>query len=287
MQKSIDERAKEVMHLSCFTGDITKSRIEHRIRLADFWKIYFGSRILEVGCGQGETTAALAYAVGENGFVYAVDLANENYGSPENLGTARERLMSSHFGDRINIDLGVNVLSPSFDFEPNSFGYVVLSHCLWYLSSQEEPRDILFKVRKWAPRICIAEWDPRVTSYGQYHHFMAANIQAICESYHVPDHFNIKTMFYPHEIENALCSTGWDITAADSIDAYDVHDAMWEIDIVKDMFPQKISAVKDMPPKLKRLLLSQIYSLGEPEAAEPLSVYVVTAERIGEIFETV
>ncbi len=283
MNKGIDERAKEVMHLSGFTGDITLNRIEHRLRLADFWKIFYGSRVLEIGCGQGETTAVLAYTVGENGFVYAVDLANENYGSPENLGTARERLMSSHLGDRINIDLGVNILNPSFDFDVNSFGYVVLSHCIWYLSSQEELRDILFKVRRWAPRICIAEWDPRPTTFGQYHHFMAADIQAVCESYHVSDHFNIKTMFYPHEIENALCSCGWDITSQGSVDAYDVQDAMWEIDIVRDMFPHKISEQKDIPPKLKRLLLSQIHALGDPEAAEPLPVYAVTAERFGEI----
>ena len=119
MRKDIDERAKEVMHLACFSGDITHKRIEHRLRLVDFWNIYFGSKVLEIGCGQGETTAALAYTVGENGFVYAVDLANADYGSPENLGTARERLMSSHIGDHINIDLGVNILNPSFDFEPN------------------------------------------------------------------------------------------------------------------------------------------------------------------------
>ena len=281
--KDIEERAREVMHLSGFSGDIELKRIEHRLRLTDFWKIYYGSRILEIGCGQGQTTAALAYTVGENGFVYAVDLANDNYGSPEDLGTARERLMSSHFGDMINIDLGVNVLNKSFDFEPNSFGYVVLSHCLWYLSSHEELRDILFKVRKWAPRICIAEWDPRVTGFGQYRHFMAANIQAICEAYHISDHFNIKTMFYPHEIENALFATGWEISTQGVIEAYDVQDALWEIDIVKDMFPRKISEQKDMPPKLKRLLLSQIYSLGDAEAAEPLPVYAVTAERIGEI----
>ena len=284
MQKDIEEQVKELMHLSGFTGDVTRSRLEHRLRLVDFWKIYYGSRILEIGCGQGETTACLAYAAGENGFVYAVDLANENYGSPENLGTARERLMYSHIGDRINIDLGVNILNPAFDFEPNSFGFVVLSHCLWYLSSQEELRDILFKVRNWAPRICIAEWDPRVTSFGQYKHFMAANIQAICESYHISDHFNIKTMFYPNEIENSLASCGWDITSSSIIDAYDVQDALWEIDIVKDMFPRKISEQKDMPPKLKRLLLSQIYALGDAEAAEPLPVFAVTAERIGEIF---
>ena len=283
MKKTIDERAKEVMHLSGFTGDIMQSRIEHRLRLTDFWKIFYGCRILEIGCGQGETTAALAYTAGENGFVYAIDLAKENYGSPENLGTARERLMFSHLGDRINIELGVNILNPSFDFEPNSFGFIVLSHCLWYLSSQEELRDILFKVRKWAPRLCIAEWDPRVTSIGQYRHFMSANIQAVCEAYHISDHFNIKTLFYPHEIENAMLACGWDITSEESIDAYDVQDAMWEIDIVKDMFPRKISEQKDIPVKLKRLLLSQIYALGDAEAAEPLSVFAATAERIGEI----
>ena len=39
-----------------------------------------------------------------------------------------------------------------------------------------------------------------------------------------------------------------------------------------------------MPPKLKRLLLSQIYALGDAEAAEPLPVFAATAERMGEIF---
>ena len=40
MHKGIDERAKEIMHLSGFTGDITEKRIEHRIRLVDQWKIF-------------------------------------------------------------------------------------------------------------------------------------------------------------------------------------------------------------------------------------------------------
>ncbi len=283
MLKTIEERAGEIMYLSGFAGDAEKERIEHRLRLIDLWKIYFGSRVLEIGCGQGQTTAALAYSVGENGFVYAIDLANSNYGSPETLGEARERLMHSHLGDRINIDLGVNILSRSFDFEPNTFGYVVLSHCLWYLSSQEELRDILFKARKWAPRICIAEFDPRMTSFGQYRHFLSADIQAICEAYHVTDHFNIKTMFYPHEIENALMACGWDIVTSESIDSYDSGEALREIDIVRDMFPRKISELKGMPPKLKRLLLSQIYSFGDALSAESLPVCVITAERIGEV----
>ena len=60
--------------------------------------------------------------------------------------------------------------------------------------------------------------------------------------------------------------------------------SLWEIDIVKDMFPRKIREHKEMPPKLKRLLLSQIYTLGDAEAAEPLPVFAAAAERIGEVF---
>ena len=62
-----------------------------------------------------------------------------------------------------------------------------------------------------------------------------------------------------------------------------IDDAALEIDIVKDMFPRKISEQKNIPTKLKRLLLSQIYSLGDAEAAEPLPVFAAAAERIGEI----
>ncbi|MBQ8508498.1 MAG: hypothetical protein IJ493_01165 [Clostridia bacterium] len=50
-------------------------------------------RILEIGYGQGDTTAALAAIVGEGGFVHAVDIASPDYGSPETLGQARERLL--------------------------------------------------------------------------------------------------------------------------------------------------------------------------------------------------
>lgn len=278
--RTAEERADELMKLSGFTGDITRTRLEHRIRLTDFWNIYYGSKVIEIGCGQGETTAALAYAVGENGFVYGIDVAHDNYGYPEDLGTARDRLMSSHLADRINIELSTNILNDSFDFEPNSFGYVVLSHSLWYLSSQEELRSILYKVRKWAPRICIAEWDPRIHSFSQYPHFMAANIQAVCEAYHISDSFNVKTMIYPNEIESLLSACGWDITDTQIIDALGVHDAMWEIDIVKEMYPAKLLELKTMPQKLKMLLLSQINAIGDTQAALAMPVFAVTAERI-------
>jgi ubiquinone/menaquinone biosynthesis C-methylase UbiE len=54
---------------------------EHRISiLKKFPDLKLGPRILEIGCGQGDTTAVLAELVGENGHVTAVDPGPLDYG---------------------------------------------------------------------------------------------------------------------------------------------------------------------------------------------------------------
>lgn len=49
--------------------DIEIAQAEHRITLINRWGIGPGHRVLEIGCGQGNTTAVLAEAVGETGSV--------------------------------------------------------------------------------------------------------------------------------------------------------------------------------------------------------------------------
>jgi predicted methyltransferase len=53
---------------------------ELRIELVRRWGIKPGSRVLEVGCGQGDCTAVLATAVGPEGHVVAVDPGAPDYG---------------------------------------------------------------------------------------------------------------------------------------------------------------------------------------------------------------
>ncbi len=53
---------------------------EHRINLINYWSIAPGERVLELGCGQGDTTTVLAAAVGNTGHVVAVDPASLDYG---------------------------------------------------------------------------------------------------------------------------------------------------------------------------------------------------------------
>jgi hypothetical protein len=55
--------------------------MSHRANLISFWGIKPGSRVLEIGCGQGDTTVVLADAVDEHGFVDAIDKGSLDYGS--------------------------------------------------------------------------------------------------------------------------------------------------------------------------------------------------------------
>ena len=55
-------------------------QILHRIELIKFWDIAKGENVLEIGCGQGDTTVCLAAAVGEEGKVTAVDPGSLDYG---------------------------------------------------------------------------------------------------------------------------------------------------------------------------------------------------------------
>lgn len=59
---------------------IQHSQTIHRLELLQRWNIPTGSKVLELGCGQGDCTTVLASAVGEQGKVVAVDPAELDYG---------------------------------------------------------------------------------------------------------------------------------------------------------------------------------------------------------------
>ena len=59
----------------------------HRLELLQHWNIPTGSKVLELGCGQGDCTTVLAHAVGDQGRVVAVDPAELDYGASFSLST--------------------------------------------------------------------------------------------------------------------------------------------------------------------------------------------------------
>lgn len=91
----------ECMATSNEAYQVQMVQTKHRIKLVDFWNIKAGSRILEIGCGQGDTTAVLAYYAGEKGFVQGIDVGSPTYGSPVSLGESANYLMRSKLGKQI------------------------------------------------------------------------------------------------------------------------------------------------------------------------------------------
>lgn len=277
------EKILSVYYNDKITQEIMRAQSEHRLKLIDFWGIKEGDRVLEIGCGQGDATVALAYAVGETGFVHAIDVADEDYGAPETVGKARKRILSSEIGSRVRINLNCDILRDDIVFDEDEFDVAVLSHCLWYFPEFDMLENIIKKVKKYAKRLCIAEWNPLITGTSQLYHLFAAQIQSVCESFRDDSDSNIRTMFYPNDIKTAVVASGYKIKNTSSIYSPDVFDAKWEIDMTLSVYPKIIRKLDNMPERLKETLLSQIQCLREAADVKPMSSYALYAERCDDL----
>jgi SAM-dependent methyltransferase len=254
----------------------------HRDALIDFWQIGQGSAVLEIGCGQGDTTASLAVRVGANGFVHAVDCAAPDYGAPETLGQARERLLKSDVGGRIKMDFQTDVLSPEFLPTRDCYDYAVLSHCAWYLKSVRELEQILAKVRGFARVLCVAEWDLRMTDPRQQWHYRACQLQSVCNAFAPNAQSNVQTLLHRRELISAATRSGWTVANETRLQAPQLQDAVWERGNALEVCPAQLSAM-NVPEKLRAQLLAELDELRDARAEEmlPLPVLAFTALRQG------
>lgn len=261
--------------------DIQRTQTDHRIKLVQFWGIKEGSRVLEIGCGQGDTTAVLAYFVGEKGFVQGIDIASPDYGSPITLGDSANYLLKSKLGSQIKMDFNIDVLATDYNFPNDTFDYIVLSHCSWYLKSFDELEEILEKIEKWGKKLCFAEWDPLIQTIEQYPHFLAALIQAQYESFKESSLSNIRTIFTPMDIRTIVEKTNWRIINEQLIESPNLQDGKWEIDLTLSYYKEEINNLVSLPDKLKSLIQSEIMLLKEASINStilPMSIYTLIAE---------
>jgi SAM-dependent methyltransferase len=238
--------------------EILKTQIGHRIKLIDSWGIPEGARVLELGCGQGETTLALAHCVGGRGFVHGIDKAPQSYGAPVTLGGARERLLSLPVGRRIKIDFDTDVLSRDGFAPDGAFDCAVFSHCSWYFDSPGEFRATVRRVKSFCKTVCFAEWDLRVTDAGQLGHYSAALLQGQYNAYHKEPNSNIKTPFSRNDIVNILTEEGLRIRKETVIDSGELQDGLWEIDVALSEYPGKIADSELLPDGMKFILRSEL-----------------------------
>ncbi|KAH8719080.1 Methyltransferase ustM [Beauveria bassiana] len=224
-------------------------QFEHRLNLCRAWKIPTGARILDIGCGQGESTLILADAVGPDGHVTGVDTAPADYGGPVTVGQAQSFILKSPYASRLTFERAevievlqrvndktfdkiqvqspaqnastteenaVNHLPPSPGPEPIFDGAVFL-HSLWYARSREIVASLFTMLANARiPRIYIAEWMCQANKVAQEPHYLAARAQMLLHSYKAVedksprlDEQNIRAALPPDELFRIATKHGW------------------------------------------------------------------------------
>lgn len=275
-------KAKTEKIVACMLRDAASDEVQtvqtgHRIKLAEFWGIKQGDKVLEVGCGQGDTTAVLAYHVGKNGSVYAVDIASPDYGAPFTLAQSTYHLLQSELGSRIEFKLETDILRGDLAFEDEVFDVAVISHASWYFSSKAELLEMLQVLKKWAKRICFAEWNPHLTDPRQESHLLAVLVQAQYEAFKSETESNVRTFITPGDIAEMALSQGWQVTSEGDIWTREMQDAGWEASFVVNHIAEEIAKQEALPAKFKELLLTQA-NLIQVDTVLPMSSYCCVIE---------
>lgn len=231
---------------------VQQIQLQHRLDLIKAFDIQKGIRVLEIGCGQGDTTVALAHAVGESGHVIGIDIADQHYGAPFTLGQATDRLLASPLGKRISFHFETDFETFPID---GKFDVAVLSHSSWYFKQPDDLRKYFIKLRKIANRICFAEWDLDFTSLHQRSHFCAASILALHTTF-VENDGNIQYLFHKNQIQTILEQAGFQVEKQCTVDATYLQDGQWEKDFANDIRPSFTTA-----PTTIQSLVSSYYAL--------------------------
>jgi SAM-dependent methyltransferase len=261
-----------------------KSRVQlvqtrFRLDLVGGWGLKPGARILEVGCGQGDMTPALADAVGPEGHVLGVDIASPDYGAPLTLGESAAYLAATPLGERIEFRFECDVLDPATSFPDGAFDDVVLSQCSWYFADLGQLRHTLTRVRPWARRLRFAEWDLTARTREQLPHLLAVLIQGQIEAGGSHGEGNVRTPFSRQALLDILAETGWQIDGQRTVDTAGLQDADWEIDACMQLLADH-SRLGALPTALAYLVSSQgdlLRQTARDYGNVPLPCYSVTA----------
>ncbi|MDW0109547.1 class I SAM-dependent methyltransferase [Sporosarcina aquimarina] len=250
--------------------EIQQIQLQHRISLAEAFQLPKGGRILEIGCGQGDTTMAIAHLIGEGGNVVAIDNASRDYGAPFTLGEATNHILQSSIGKRISFHLETDFN----DFEVSTpFDVAVFSHSSWYFKNPNELLGFLKRLRLVTKRICFAEWDLHFTEMPQRSHFCAVSILALYSKF-VENEGNVQTLFNKTHIQQLLEQAGFHIEKQMTVDATFLPDAKWEIDYANTIQEEFVEAA----PHLKPFLFSYYELMNEPQDdVLSLNSFVITA----------
>lgn len=238
--------------------NIQHSQTLHRLVLLQHWNIPTGSKVLELGCGQGDCTTVLASAVGEQGSVVAVDPAELDYGesfrfltllpilavraesrrltapagAPYTLGQAQNHISQGPLGSRIAWvqQAPLDYLSSLTVSENRDFDATVLAHCLWYFASPSLILSTFRTLKQHSKRLLLAEWSLVATDPSAQPHVLAALTQAALECRKPRSKSNIRTLLGPKRLTELALAAGWQLESETRVECGDgLLDGQWEV----------------------------------------------------------
>ncbi|KAL6893026.1 S-adenosyl-L-methionine-dependent methyltransferase [Trichoderma longibrachiatum] len=236
--------------------DMEIGQAEHRIKFVNFWQLAPGSRVLEIGCGQGTTTAVLAEAVGASGHVDAVDPGPPEYGSPWTLAQAQEHLSGGPLGDRISWHFAdpIDLLATNAD---KTWDYVVFAHCIWYFDSPATLTRMLGALKGRAETLLVAEYALKATELKALPHVLASVARATLEAHNKASAANIRCLSSPGAITEAASENGWALDdETNVVPGEGLMDGHWETGSVASAHFLKEIEENVEDPKVKALLRS-------------------------------
>ena len=243
---------------------IELSQAVHRINLINAWgpAIGPGTRVLELGCGQGTCTQVLAEAVSSagddptgpgSGHITAVDPGPPDYGAPFTLGQAQSHLSAGPLGSLVTFHHAdpIEFLAANPD---TKWDVAVLAHCIWYFRSADTLGQILSALRGRVARVCLAEWALHATEPAATAHLLAALARATFEAHRVDSEENIQTLASPRAIKEAAAQAGWKVESEGTVvPEAELSDGFWETgtvvrqefveDVEKEVWDGRVKAV--------------------------------------------
>ncbi len=198
----------------------------YRLQLTEHWSIPAGARVLEIGCGQGDTTAVLAEVVGESGHVTGIDPAPADYGAPVSLGDSSRHFQEGPYGPWVDIRLGFT----NWSTLAGDYDYAVMAHCAWYFASYEVLVQTLKEARERSRKLCFAEWSLRPCHADQIPHAFAVTLQQLVSKFHPDLELNIQNPFSESKIVEEMEFAGWAVESRHVVEKPDVDDGKWEVE---------------------------------------------------------
>ncbi|CAI7636270.1 unnamed protein product [Penicillium viridicatum] len=214
-------------------GWSSEPQIQHRLDLLNKWNIPLGSKVLEIGCGQGDFTLVAAYMVGDQGHVTGIDPAPLDYGAPMTLGETQEKLKQNPIGDRMTFYQSTLEEFLDSSVSEQVYDYAIFVHSVWYLPSADALLPMLAALRGRTKHLLISEYSLDVRGdIAALPHLLAAISQAEFNSRGsaLDRDDNVQAIISPPMICAVAQKAGWELQKEDIVESPEgLEDGRWEV----------------------------------------------------------